>query len=437
MSKSFCASALAMIVSLAVSLLAAEYILRQYYPVNVGHSLEHRIPHPVFGWVLEPDAEFVHYMPNEGKVEVKYNSRGWRDVEHDIDNPNAVYRVLVLGDSYMEAYSVSLEDAFHRHLGRLADADGVNIEVINLGVGGMGTLQELLLFQEIGVRYKPDLVLLGMYLGNDLRNNSFELESILGSNYQKSNTRPFLISTSDSGWEIMRVDYEGAKKRFEAAKAREVPLSQTIISRSALLTALVPAIRRVHWKLTSANSAPVPVAESSTATGITQKDQMETATLEAEKALLQKRQRQIATLGPNYCEEPAQITRAWDTTRSILGRLKTEVESVGAGLVVFTVPSITDVHPDISGEIEDPELLCLDDPPSHHRAINVLHSLDIERLNLLPVFRDAINGKNVALFRRNDRHWNEAGHEIAASAVYESLKSSSSLSFPAGAAMAN
>ena len=62
-------------------------------------------------------------------------------------------RIVVLGDSYMEAKSVDLAESFSRQLEHLIQNSALlekEIEVINLGTAGYGTLQEYLAFVEEG-----------------------------------------------------------------------------------------------------------------------------------------------------------------------------------------------------------------------------------------------------------------------------------------------
>ena len=67
------------------------------------------------------------------------------------------------------------------------------------------------LFREEAARYAPDLVLVGFYVANDVRNNSRELETRMweGTNIKVS-SRPFLRATPDrfeisqmSAWRVM------------------------------------------------------------------------------------------------------------------------------------------------------------------------------------------------------------------------------------------
>src|SRR5262249_35900136 len=117
--------------SLCAALVIAELVLRSIIPMDARQPIEFRIPDPVLGWVLKPNASYQYVMP-EGTVNVTYNSQGWRDVEHTTKKPDGVVRILVLGDSFMEGYSVELNDLFPRRIEELVHEAGRNTEVINM-----------------------------------------------------------------------------------------------------------------------------------------------------------------------------------------------------------------------------------------------------------------------------------------------------------------
>lgn len=85
--------------------------------------------------MLEPNTSYVNQV-GLIQVPVMYSSTGWRDIEHPIPKPEAESRIVILGDSFMEGYSVEIEELLSRRLEkRLADRH-LNTRVINLGVGG-------------------------------------------------------------------------------------------------------------------------------------------------------------------------------------------------------------------------------------------------------------------------------------------------------------
>jgi len=159
--------------------------------VRVLHLVPDRFwrPHPKTGvqlipgkqgWWTQEEREFV--------VPVAISPQGLRDVPHTYDKPPGVLRVLVLGDSFVEAMHVHLEETFTRRLETLLDGIGANrrVEVISAGVSGWGTASELLWLRDEGAKYNPDIVLLHFYPGNDIKNNSPDLEDVLPPVYDDS-----------------------------------------------------------------------------------------------------------------------------------------------------------------------------------------------------------------------------------------------------------
>jgi hypothetical protein len=139
-----------------------------------------RMPDATTGWAMEPNTRGRSFnQMYEFDVAVAVNSRGLRSPEFiDYAKPEGVYRVLVLGDSFIEAIQVELEETFPQELGRLFAAEsGRQVEVINAGSGGWGNDQQLLWLKEEGYKYSPDLIILAVYPRNDFMNNYEPLET--------------------------------------------------------------------------------------------------------------------------------------------------------------------------------------------------------------------------------------------------------------------
>ncbi len=108
----------------------------------------------------------------------KVNKDGFRGTS--IQN-NGDYRIMVYGDSNIQSRFSVEESTYVYKLGEyLNEAQGKEVEVINAGVVGFGPDQALLKFEEEVDIYKPDLVILNVFAGNDfgdiIRNRLFELD---------------------------------------------------------------------------------------------------------------------------------------------------------------------------------------------------------------------------------------------------------------------
>src|SRR5262249_2400221 len=117
------------------------------------------------------------------------------------------FRILVLGDSFVEAMHVPLAATFGHVLQELLASDGRagrRIEIITAGVSGYGTASEVLYFEREGKRYEPDLVLLAFYPGNDVKNNSPTLEDTLRPIYADDGTLQRVVGEAEKksakGW---------------------------------------------------------------------------------------------------------------------------------------------------------------------------------------------------------------------------------------------
>jgi|WetSurMetagenome_2_1015567.scaffolds.fasta_scaffold112779_2 hypothetical protein len=116
------------------------------------------------GWALRPDIR-NGVLPG-GQI-LNSNTRGIRGKdEYRYGKPYNIMRILVLGDSFTFGEEVSDDQTFPAYLQQMLP----HSEVINFGVHGYGHDQMLLYLQEEGVKYAPDIVILGFIYG-DMRRN--------------------------------------------------------------------------------------------------------------------------------------------------------------------------------------------------------------------------------------------------------------------------
>jgi len=140
---------------------------------------------PVVGSALRPNSE--GWWTKEGRAYIRINSQGLRDREHTKTKPANTLRIAVLGDSYAEALQLPMEQAFwaimEKKLKECNAIPGQNVEVINFGVSGYGTAQELLTLRQKVWDYEPDIVLLAVTTLNDISDDSRALKQYDGAPY--------------------------------------------------------------------------------------------------------------------------------------------------------------------------------------------------------------------------------------------------------------
>lgn len=126
---------------------------------------------------LKPSIE-KGFATAQYSVAGEINQLGFHDVEHSMGPHPGIYRIIILGDSFAEVEHFPLKDSWFKRLeGKLETALKRKIEIINLGIRGAGTGWELLILEKLGIRYKPDMVLLAFHLGSDFFNNHPRLDN--------------------------------------------------------------------------------------------------------------------------------------------------------------------------------------------------------------------------------------------------------------------
>ena len=120
--------------------------------------------HPTRGWALRPGLRRVEAFENKT---VSSNSRGLRgSSEHAYEKPPGTLRILTFGDSFTFGEEVSDDETWTYFLEKLLPGS----EVINFGVHGYGHDQMLLYLREEGIKYHPDIVILG-FVSEDMERN--------------------------------------------------------------------------------------------------------------------------------------------------------------------------------------------------------------------------------------------------------------------------
>jgi hypothetical protein len=357
------------------------------------------------GSYLTRDARYGHYHPasyggwikrDEYTVQVSTNPERQRGPAVPFERAPGTFRILVLGDSFVEAVQVAERQRFLARLQDLlnaASAGGntpVRYELIDGGCGGWGQVQELLYLQQEGPRYQPDLVLLAFFTGNDVANNSYELEL-------QGNVNAAL------------------KPYFERQPGGDLSL----ISPKPPPPTLG---ERIGFFLRE-RSALYNVVES----GVLQKLSLDDLwaswrDLDAQVELTIRESEVFLTrLDPRW-------QAAWDMTDTLLGRISSEATAQHARFGLMLIPTRAQVYPDawkslmLGSEGRDKDY----DPLQPNTMLSgIAKRTATPFLDLTPALREAGKARGSApLYYAHDQHWTAAGHELAARTMAAWLKRS-------------
>ena len=137
-------------------------------------SLYRRSDNPVLFYELRPHVEIGPY---------RVNSNGFRDREYAIEKPAGVFRIAVLGDSIAWGHMLPLEATFAKQLEQALNSQlDQQFEVLNFGVSGYSTQQEVELYRTRVKRFDPDLVIV-CYCLNDFMASSVEAGALQRAYY--------------------------------------------------------------------------------------------------------------------------------------------------------------------------------------------------------------------------------------------------------------
>jgi lysophospholipase L1-like esterase len=165
---SFLKKIIAVLVALIVFFIFGELLIRIYLHYNIVYDIEMtryalnlktRSENPLIGHVHKPNSS-MRLM----NVMVDINSDGLRDKEYPVSKDDK-YRIVFLGDSLTFGWGVEQQDTFQYILEERLN-DQFPVEIINFGTGNYNTEQEVHLFFDKGLKYKPDKVVV-FYFIND------------------------------------------------------------------------------------------------------------------------------------------------------------------------------------------------------------------------------------------------------------------------------
>jgi hypothetical protein len=326
--------------------------------------------------------------PGELVVGFVLNSRGLRTHEYSDERTDGL-RVVALGDSFTwgevpfaDTWPVRLQSELRKTMNRQ------DVEVISLALPGIGPKFYLRMWELEGRKLRPDLVVLGLFVGNDLTDHS--------------KLRP---KTSEHGWlvehslavravrNLVRVTRSGAGTDGGESGKQDVPLASA---------------GRVGYELPGYAASFDPMQEVFKETEFMRIEWERMAIcLESNRPLVWELLRNVGTL---------------------LKELDRSVKDSGAELVVFLIPDEFQVDDELSTRLLHANET---DPIEYIRnmpqkiLMKYLGENGIHHIDGLPEFRSRSAAEK--LYRPRNTHWNAAGNQLAAEMIVDYLQTSNLL----------
>src|SRR5262249_28752753 len=152
------------IAGFAIAFLVVEAALALRVAPHCGGTPPFWRPDRDVGWALVPgirrEAAVCRGTETVARYVVEVNALGQRDRPRTYARTPGRRRVLVLGDSFVEAMQVEFGETFAARL-----EERLGIEMLNAGVSGYSTDNEVRAFATRGGRYAADAVLLLVHVG--------------------------------------------------------------------------------------------------------------------------------------------------------------------------------------------------------------------------------------------------------------------------------
>ena len=179
-----------------------------------------------------PNSVYWFKEENDHAIISKINNYGWRDKRWDVIKPENVFRIAILGDSYVEALQVELDSTFIYLTQKKLNKVYNTIELMNFSKSGFTQTQELIVLEEDVLKFNPDMLIVFFTCRNDIR----DVRKETCPNFMR---RPFFI---DANEDSLILDTSFTKTR----EFKIFSMINPILRHSALLTMV---LKRYHtWK---------------------------------------------------------------------------------------------------------------------------------------------------------------------------------------------
>jgi len=371
--------------------LALEILFRvagPFLPGNYDTGIR-LVRHPVYGHYHPPDHR-LWIQRDEFTTHIQTNAAGQRGRSLPLSKPAGTFRILVLGDSFVEAEQVHDHERFIMRLEALLNEGGgpIRYEVIDGGCGGWGTAQQLLYLREQGLAYQPDLVLLAFFVGNDVGDNSIEL-ALDGK--RELAIKPYYVQHEDGTLELLAPNPPAPGVLGQVANVFRLHSTVYNFLESGVLRKLGRDDLLSAWRTLDALERPRYQGNEVYRTRLT--DDWRTG---------------------------------WEITGALIGLVRDEAVQHGSRFGLVLVPTRGQVSDQawrgVAGGPED-QRRGLDRYFPNSQLRKIATQVEAPFLDLVPPLRAALSqDQGGPFYYERDQHWTAAGHDVAARAIAAFLR---------------
>lgn len=354
-----------LVATLLALVLAAEVATRLF--ANVTPALGVRDPR--VGGTYRPGFEGSVFSEESGReVLLRFNRDGFRGVDLPFESSPDTRRVAIVGDSFVAALACEEDDTLVRRIERLLQAShpGLRWEVMNFGVEGSSTGQQLALYRHVVSRYRPDLVVAAYFVGNDFSDNSTRLSRF-----------PRIYYEIDPSGDLVQLPFSAGRSRVSGWLNRH---SRFYVWQKNAMRRLRPARQRGNAVY-------------------------------------------VADPGP-------ELEEVWELNTRLIEALAREVEGDGGRFLLAVLPAAAQVYEEVweallEGEGDRRDALRRDHPDRRLAAIGERYHVPV--LLMGEEFRAAAGsdgssrGPDDLLYFQGYGHFTPRGHEVAAQSVHRFL----------------
>ncbi len=381
------------VTSLGLSLLLADFILRELNPQADNKQASVYAPDARLLYRMVPGtSKIFRHKPENGSAEVhvRVNKHGFRGDDFALETQQP--RIVVYGDSFIAGEFSPLEETFVERLeDRLSQALGREVECINAGVVGYGPDQMLLRMEEDSDKLMPDLIVVALFSGNDygdiVRNRLFGLNADGSLRAQKVSFSQTWIDSWAQADEGGLLDTLSAHRKAKTSRSDEgvANLSPQEFMKRALRNSKRDHARALASKVVVLNSVQADYYDADLAISA-QKDSSRYKLQLMEQVMLEFERRASAR---------------------------------GIPLVFVGIPAPMDVCEGYEVSV-DPSIWPSYEPDRLCRGLaDIARRNDLWHVDLFPSFHgDACASM---FFGNGDHHWTAAGQDLAATTVAQSI----------------